>query len=333
MAQFVVMEHKAYRAGLHYDLRFEMPRSNKWASFAVRKGIPLEPGKKVLAVRTHDHSRREALYTGRIKAGEYGGGTLKKWDGGRCDVLKFKPASMTVKFKGSKLKGIYHLVNTGVIDKKYDKPTYLLFKSSKLTEILSFLETSNDSFSGIGLVSRVPPGDTQEVEIDDETADKQQRKNLSWALKIIQRQNVNELFKPKEPIKKIKHLKIIDKLGLDKKKTLIIGSAVLVLHGILDKNKDLDLVVTRDQLRKLKRKKGIIKDYKFNKVFYRTKDRSMEAAVNFQLMNITTEKLLKRSIKVDGYKFMSLRDTYKMYKTLNRPKDKEKLKRLERIFH
>ena len=128
MAQFVIMEHAALRAGLHYDLRFEMPRSSKWASFAVRKGVPTQSGKKVMAVRTHDHTRKEALFTGKIPPGQYGGGTLKKWDSGTCKVLKFSDKAMTVDFKGSKIKGIYHFISTGVADKQFDKPTYFLFK-------------------------------------------------------------------------------------------------------------------------------------------------------------------------------------------------------------
>lgn len=328
---FVVVEHKAIKAGLHYDLRFKLPGSNKWASFAVRKGVPLSPGKKVLAVRTKDHTRQEALFTGTIKAGEYGAGTLRKWDGGSCIILKYSKTSMTIDFKGSKVKGIFHLISTGVIDKDFKKPTYMLFKSSKLAEML---EGADDSGGSCGMNSRVPPGDTQEMEIDDETADEQQTKKLQWALEAINKDTqITEFFKPKKPLSRIKHLKIMDKLNIDKSKALIIGSAVLVLHGIIEKNHDLDLVVTRDTLIKLTKKKGIVKDYKFNKVFYKTKSGKMEAAVNFQVMHTTTDKLLKRALDVEGYKFMSLRDTYKMYKILNRPKDKEKLDRLRKIFH
>ena len=141
------------------------------------------------------------------------------------------------------------------------------------------------------------------------------------------------LFKPKIPLKRIRNLDVIKKLGIDKSKSLIVGSAVLVLHGIIDKNDDLDLVVTRTVFNKLSKFKGIVKDFKFKKVFYRTKNKKMEAAVNFQVMGKSTEELLKRALDVEGYKFMSLKDTYTMYKILNRPKDVEKLKRLKRIFH
>jgi hypothetical protein len=145
-------------------------------------------------------------------------------------------------------------------------------------------------------------------------------------------------FRSKDPLKRIRNLKLIDKLGLDKNKTLIMGSAVLVLHGIIDKNDDLDLIVTRDVFNHLsriakKRFSGIVRDYKYKKVFYRSKNKNIEAAVNFQVLGKTTDELLKRALDVKGYKFMSLKDTFKMYQILDRVKDAEKLKRLKRVFH
>lgn len=128
-SKFVVIHHKAKRAGDHYDLRFKMPGSSKWASFAIRKEIPRQPGKKVLAVRTHDHTTTDALFTGEIKDG-YGAGTFKKWDGGSCIIHKYKSSHMTIEFKGSKMKGIYHMVNVGVMKDsgKYKEQQFILFK-------------------------------------------------------------------------------------------------------------------------------------------------------------------------------------------------------------
>lgn len=123
------MEHDAKRAGKHFDFRFKMPGSSKWMSFAVRKGIPEEKGKKVLAVRTTDHSRKEALLTGYIKDG-YGAGKLTKWDGGSCTIEKYKPGKIiSLTCQGKKMKGLYHLVSTKVIEKGGpNKEEYLLFK-------------------------------------------------------------------------------------------------------------------------------------------------------------------------------------------------------------
>ena len=126
MSRFIVIKHEAKKAGLHHDLRFKIPKSNMWASFACRKEIPTSPGVKILAIRTNDHTEKEALFTGEIKSG-YGTGILKKWDGGSCEIEKYNDSHISINFKGSKLKGIYHLINTKVADNKEGK-SYFLFK-------------------------------------------------------------------------------------------------------------------------------------------------------------------------------------------------------------
>jgi bifunctional non-homologous end joining protein LigD len=131
-SRFIVVEHHADKAGLHFDLRFEKPNQKIWISFAVRKGIPTEPGKRHLAVRTHDHTEKEALFLGRIKEG-YGKGLLKKWDDGYCIIHKYKPGHMLVEFKGRKIKGFYHFINSGVVSRqKYKSQQYMLFKAKNL---------------------------------------------------------------------------------------------------------------------------------------------------------------------------------------------------------
>jgi len=133
-SKFIVVEHDAKKARLHWDLRFIMPKSKLWMSFAVRKGIPLQPGKKVLAVRTHDHKEDEALFLGKLESG-YGAGTLKKWDDGDCIIHKFSPGHILIEFKGRKVKGFYHLISTGVMDKKeYKSQQYMLFKGKTLNK-------------------------------------------------------------------------------------------------------------------------------------------------------------------------------------------------------
>ena len=136
-SKFVIMKHEAKRAGLHYDLRFKMPSSKNWISFSIRKGIP-DGNEKRLAVRTHDHSEKEALFTGTIEDG-YGAGKLTKFDSGSCKILKYDPPrSISVEFKGSKLKGMYYFINTAVAGKKGDfkKQNYWFFKGRQVKEAI-----------------------------------------------------------------------------------------------------------------------------------------------------------------------------------------------------
>lgn len=165
-SKFIIVEHDAKKARLHWDVRFKMPKSKNWASFAVRKGVPLKPGQKVLASRTHDHSEKEALFIGTIKSG-YGAGTLKKWDAGTCIIHKFGPGHILVDFKGRKVKGLYHFVSTGVMDKtQYKRKQYMLFKGKIVTEWM-------------GMVSRIPSGGIVD-EVEEDVAELKGKK-LPWS--------------------------------------------------------------------------------------------------------------------------------------------------------
>lgn len=129
--KFVIHNHKAIRAGFHQDLRFEDPiKSDHWHSFAVPKSVPLNPGQKVLAIKTHIHSEDEALFKGDIPAGEYGGGNLTLYDQGIAGIKKFTSAHIILYLKGRKINGIYHLISLGNIEEtKFKQQQYIMFKS------------------------------------------------------------------------------------------------------------------------------------------------------------------------------------------------------------
>src|ERR1700746_3866600 len=73
---FVVQRHDARR--LHFDFRLE--RAGALASWAVPKGVPLEPGAEALAVHRRDHPLEYAKFSGEIPAGQYGAGSVEIWD-------------------------------------------------------------------------------------------------------------------------------------------------------------------------------------------------------------------------------------------------------------
>jgi len=129
--RFVVHNHKAKRAGFHQDLRFQDPiKHNHWHSFAVPKNVPLQSGTKVLAIKTHIHTEKEALFKGDIPAGEYGGGNIELYDQGICGLQKFTSAHMILILQGKYIKGLYHLISLGNLnDKKFKQQEYILFKS------------------------------------------------------------------------------------------------------------------------------------------------------------------------------------------------------------
>jgi len=142
--KFIIHDHDAFRAGKHQDLRIQVA-SNKWLSFAISKGVPLNPGVRVLAIKTHDHSSKEALFTGSIPKGEYGGGTLKVFDQGSCILKKQSPAQISMVLQGRKVKGEYHLINIGVTksgSSKFKQQQYMLFVSKKKSNVIeSYLKT------------------------------------------------------------------------------------------------------------------------------------------------------------------------------------------------
>jgi bifunctional non-homologous end joining protein LigD len=104
---FVVQRHDARR--LHYDFRLE--RNGALASWAVPKGVPLEPGQQHLAVHVEDHPLDYATFEGEIPAGSYGAGTVEIWDHGTYELLEEKKnGGLTVRLKGERLNGTWALV-------------------------------------------------------------------------------------------------------------------------------------------------------------------------------------------------------------------------------
>ena len=104
---FVVQRHDASR--LHYDFRLEM--DGALASWAVPKGVPMEPGQQHLAVHVEDHPLDYATFEGEIPKGNYGAGTVEIWDSGTYELLERKKnGGLTVRLHGKRLDGVWTLV-------------------------------------------------------------------------------------------------------------------------------------------------------------------------------------------------------------------------------
>ncbi|MEO6867395.1 MAG: non-homologous end-joining DNA ligase, partial [Gaiellales bacterium] len=88
-------------------------------SWAVPKGMPLEPKQNRLAIRTEDHPLEYLDFEGEIPEGSYGAGTMRIWDRGTFELEELElshEAGVTgkvhVRFDGERIHGRYMLVRT-----------------------------------------------------------------------------------------------------------------------------------------------------------------------------------------------------------------------------
>src|SRR4051794_4022512 len=107
--RFVVQEHSA--RAMHWDLRLE--HEGTLASWAIPKGIPADPKRNNLAVRTEDHPLEYLDFHGEIPAGHYGAGTMRIYDRGTFELGKWRDAEVMVVFHGERVRGGYVLFKTG----------------------------------------------------------------------------------------------------------------------------------------------------------------------------------------------------------------------------
>jgi bifunctional non-homologous end joining protein LigD len=103
--RFVIHEHSASR--LHWDLRLE--RDGVLASWAIPKGLPEEPKDNRFAAHTEDHPLEYLDFHGEIPKGQYGAGTMKIWEIGTYDCLKWEPRKIEVALHGRRLDARYAL--------------------------------------------------------------------------------------------------------------------------------------------------------------------------------------------------------------------------------
>jgi len=123
-SRFVIQHHKA-RAD-HYDFRLEF--NGVLLSWAVPKGLSLNPKIKRLAVHVEDHPIDYIDFEGIIPKGNYGAGTVEIYDAGSYMALEsFKKGLEKghIKFllNGEKLKGCWSLIKT-------DEKNWLIVKTN-----------------------------------------------------------------------------------------------------------------------------------------------------------------------------------------------------------
>ncbi len=108
--RFCIHEHHATR--LHFDLRLEIAGVLK--SWAVPKGVSMNPSDKRLAVQVPDHSLSYIDFEGTIPEGSYGAGRVAIWDKGEFEAEnaeeQIKKGKLVFKIFGEKLKGEFTLL-------------------------------------------------------------------------------------------------------------------------------------------------------------------------------------------------------------------------------
>ena len=106
----MIQKHDATR--LHYDLRLEF--GGVFKSWAVTRGLSLDPHDKRLAVEVEDHPLDYGDFEGTIPDSEYGGGTVQLWDRGTWESddpdRGFKKGDLKFTLHGDKLQGSWVLV-------------------------------------------------------------------------------------------------------------------------------------------------------------------------------------------------------------------------------
>jgi bifunctional non-homologous end joining protein LigD len=110
---FVIQKHAARH--LHYDLRIEI--AGTLHSWALPKGLTVDPEEKRGAFETEDHPLEYADFEGIIPQGHYGGGAMIVWDRGFVFPLEdleegLAAGKLLFELQGYKLVGLWTLVRT-----------------------------------------------------------------------------------------------------------------------------------------------------------------------------------------------------------------------------
>src|ERR671914_724767 len=127
--RFVVQKHDVTR--LHYDFRLEDKKEGVLKSWAVPKGVSLDPKIKRLAMLTEDHPLDYLLFEGVIPEGSYGAGTVIVWDAGTYETEEdiseqFKRGKITFSLFGQKLSGKFKLIR--IHSREDEENRWLLMK-------------------------------------------------------------------------------------------------------------------------------------------------------------------------------------------------------------
>jgi bifunctional non-homologous end joining protein LigD len=124
---FVVQKHWASR--LHYDFRLEL--DGVLVSWALPKGLSVDPAEKRIAVHVEDHPVSYGSFEGTIPKGQYGAGTVIVWDRGQWEPVGdprqgMAAGKLVFRLHGEKLAGLWELVRIAKPGQR--QQAWMLFK-------------------------------------------------------------------------------------------------------------------------------------------------------------------------------------------------------------
>ena len=150
--RFVIQRHRATR--LHYDFRLEI--EGVLVSWAVPKGLTLDPAIRRMAVHVEDHPIEYFDFEGVIPAKQYGSGDVIVWDWGTWEpeapTLDPRKAiadgELKFQLRGEKVKGRFTIVRTSGRKRKGDDPGARAFEDDAGEQWLLIAKRGPESQDG-----------------------------------------------------------------------------------------------------------------------------------------------------------------------------------------
>lgn len=131
----------------------------------------------------------------------------------------------------------------------------------------------------------------------------------------------------------VKYINDFRRLPYPKNEMLIVGTGVMALLG-LKKNKDIDVWATDKIIKKVSKDKNYI--HKKSKTdgfpMYERKDGKIEFMSTLPPITQEMDDNFKRAIVIYGIQFQNPKDVLRWKKLINRPKDKEDIRLLEKYL-
>lgn len=132
-----------------------------------------------------------------------------------------------------------------------------------------------------------------------------------------------------ENINNIRYLEYLQKYNIPKDECVLIGSALLRVHGLVDANEEIGVIVSPKVFDRLMKSQQF---HKVNEDMYTDDDGVLEFGKELSVIDMPFSKLKSNAINIKGYYFISPRDLLKLYATLDRPKDQKNITLIKANF-